>query len=138
MIKGKDYNEFIQTNKKIKNDKSKKLIDKVYFLGYIDGFYDEHEYKRFIPDDDDCIGLYVKGYDEGKTNREIDSGKVIFPKKVWLLKLALYDYSNGFRDRKLSKSAEEYYNLHYDDLIKYGVIDNETLSDMIKKSNIRF
>ena len=106
MIKAKYYNEYIETREPLKKKKSFRFKNRIHFLGYLDGIYNEEEYKRYIPNDEDCINLYVKGYSEGKTDRESKTSKLAFTKSVWLSKLATRDFEKGFRGRNLSPEAE--------------------------------
>ena len=139
-MKSKYYNEFIKTHEKLKVKNTKKFKEHVYSLGYFDGVYAEEEYKRYVPDDDESINLYAKGYLEGKTDRENKVNKFFHEKPAWLIKLAVYDYKNGFRDRKLTEEALELYNIEYDDLNFYGVPTAEQAQEAAEKleeKNIR-
>lgn len=138
MIKAKYYNEYIETREPLKKKKGSKFRGRIHFLGYLDGLYNEEEYKRYVPNDEECISLYAKGYNEGKIDRENKTSKLAFTKSIWLSKLATKDYENGFRGRNLSPEAEELYNLDYDDLSFYEEDTREKVNASIEKNNIRF
>ena len=140
MIKSKEYNEFIKTHDVLKKKNTSRFKRLVYSLGYFDGVYGEEEYKRYIPDDEECINLYANGYLEGKTDRENKTNKFFHDKPAWIIKLAVSDYKNGFRDRKLTEEALELYNIEYDDLNFYGVPTAEQAQEAAEKleeKNIR-
>ena len=89
MIKSREYNEFIKTHETLKKKNTGKFKRHVYCLGYLDGVYKEEEYKRYVPDDEECIELYAKGYIEGETDREKGENKFFHDKPAWIMKLAV-------------------------------------------------
>ena len=120
MIETKRYDEYISTNEVLKKKNTRKFERYVFSLGYIDGLYGEEEYKRYVPEDDRCNLLYETGHKEGQKDKENNSSKTSFTKSVWLSKLAVTDYKNGYRDRNLTEEAQILYDLNYEDLIEIG------------------
>ena len=129
MIKSKEYNKLVQVHEPLEKKNTKKFKRDLYSLGYIDGLYNEHEYERYIPDDNECTRLYNEGFKEGMSDRITNSRKTIFTKSMWLEKLAIIDYKNGYRDRRLSEEAKTLYDFNYEDLMEFGE-KNATYDDL--------
>ena len=117
IYEGKKYNDYIKINKPLEKKNTESFKNKIYSLGYIEGVYDEHEYIRYIPEDEECFDIYARGYKDGEKDRVNDTSKLSFPKSSWIIKLAYYDYQDGYKDRNLSEKAKKIYDLHYTDLI---------------------
>lgn len=136
MIDLKKYDDLIQIHEPLIKKDGKKFKRQICSLGYLDAIYDEKEYAKYIPDDEECISLYADGYREGKIDKKNDRVKTALTKSIWICKLARFDHINNFNDRELSEKAQVLYNIELSDLSEFGIdeeLTEEAITDTYKE-----
>lgn len=91
--------------------------DESYFFGYLDGYFDEELYIKYIMNDinnEERLKLYKSGFDKGLFDRK--RAKAYEPKLLmkekdeWIQKLVMYDTFNHVDYRNLKEDSFDAYN----------------------------